>query len=125
MSLKQNDTYEEKQLEKVIDIYSEEKDLAPIVITTGGRLISVLPKNGISFTTEELQSIVGGYIERVEFPNGTELWVNEGGKIRGLTLNKIATALWRRIYQFDFGEDAATDFIVGDCLICKPKYTQE
>ena len=65
----------------------------------------VTPINGKHFTLEELQEMVGGYIELVHVPNkpSMRLVVNEEGLIRGLPLNHMATGI--------FGSE-----IVGDAL---------
>lgn len=41
---------------------------------------------------EDMQSIVGGYIDRVSLPLGIDLWVNDEGAINGEELNLII--LW-------------------------------
>lgn len=43
-------------------------------------------------TLEEMQAVVGGYIERVSFKGG-EMWVNEDGLGLGLPVNVKATEL--------------------------------
>ena len=68
------------------------------------------PKNGTDFTLEELRAFVGGYIELLYPPSqvGAALVVNEEGRLRGLPLNKVASAAYGH------------DFIVGDALLCHP-----
>lgn len=39
------------------------------------------PANGSDFTLEEMQAIVGGYIELVELDGSTTMVVNEEGKL--------------------------------------------
>ena len=65
----------------------------------------VTPANGENFTLEELQEMVGGYIELVRVPNkpSMRLVVNEDGRMKGLPLNHMATGI--------FGSE-----IVGDAL---------
>ena len=56
---------------------------------------------------EEMQKIVGGYIERVTVKGG-EMWANEEGLLQGLPLNLQASRI-------------ANNFIVGDVLLCTRK----
>jgi hypothetical protein len=66
------------------------------------------PKHGVTFTLEELQTAVGGYIEAIRMPPMfwlTDLWrgpkeqvwlvMNEDGKRLGLPENPIGTELLR------------------------------
>lgn len=69
------------------------------------------PKNGTDFCLEELQKFVGGHIEVVYFDDYLMI-INEEGKLNQLPVNFMASTL----YQSYYGE---TDYIVGDCLICK------
>lgn len=78
---------------------------------TNGESKQISPKNGTDFQLEELQEIVGEYIDVIGL--GDEIMVfNDEGKLIGLPLNKEATVLFHRHYDTD-------DFIVGDVLICK------
>lgn len=75
----------------------------------------VHPKNGSKFVLEELQKIVGGYIEIVLLhvkPEGQKVYMilNEEGKLHSLPLNAIATS----IYQQSRGDN---DTIVGNVVI--------
>ena len=63
---------------------------------------------------EELQSAVGGFIERTDVRKpgceGLDIWLNEEGKMNHLPVNVLATwlsDLWR------YG-----DFVVGDVIVC-------
>lgn len=69
------------------------------------------PSNTTDFRLEELQRFVGGHIEVVYFDDFIMV-INEDGKLNQLPVNFMASA----IYQKYYGE---TDYIVGDCLICK------
>lgn len=81
------------------------------IIFTDGREKEVFPKNGTDFQLEEMQGIVGGYIEVLTL-NGAELMiVNEEGKLDGLAENDAATRIVRA--------NGYDDFIVGNVLICK------
>jgi len=82
------------------------------IIKSNGETIDVNPNNGNDFKLEELQTIVGGYIEIVWLPNNEIMVVNEDGKLMELPINQEAT----KIYQNAFGYN---DVIVGDVLLCK------
>jgi hypothetical protein len=58
-------------------------------------------------TLEQLQDIVGGYIQAVYLGYGRYLVVNEEGKLMGLPVNLAATALV-----------SGVDVIVGHAVIC-------
>jgi Domain of unknown function (DUF3846) len=76
-----------------------------------GTLLHVLPANGTAFTLEELQTIVGGYIEAFYLRDGTVMMLNEDGKRLGLPLNLVAT---QRAHRNGLPAD---DCIVGDVVI--------
>lgn len=80
------------------------------VITTIGEVTEVKPKNGTDFSLEELQKVVGGYIEVVGTVDPSRIMVlNEEGKLKRLSVNQKATALYPNL----------ADIIVGDVLVCK------
>ena len=81
------------------------------IIYCDGTSKHVEPKNGKDFSLEELQSIVGGYIEIHLLNNNLIMVINEEGKLCDLEYNAVATNEYRRVY-------ATTDWIVGDVLIC-------
>ena len=61
---------------------------------------------GETWTLDELQELVGGYIELLGVPSKDRvLVVNEDGRLKGLPFNKNATDLYQR------------DTIVGDAVI--------
>lgn len=78
----------------------------------------VTPANGTNFSLEELQAIVGGYIELVQLPQDMEMYCNEEGKLKGLPYNSVATALTRKVL-------AASDEIVGDVIVGSYKLFRE
>ena len=43
---------------------------------------------------EEAQKLVGGYVELIKLPDGSQLFVDEDGRSKGLDLNPLATALY-------------------------------
>lgn len=69
-------------------------------------------------TLEQLQEWVGGPIERVNLdfwpseggPAPCITYVNEEGKLRGLSVNHLATALWRIQVR-------TTDWLVGPVVV--------
>jgi len=68
-------------------------------------------------TLEELQEIVGGYIELVPlFENfgdkGCVAFCNEEGKLNGLPINRVATLAWAT-----GGGHMVSDVLVGDVVI--------
>ena len=58
---------------------------------------------------ENLQGAVGGLIQAVDLTPELTMWCNDEGKMMGLPVNPVATALWTRY----FGE---TDVIVGNVV---------
>lgn len=78
-----------------------------LIMYADGRHEETLPKNGTDYTLEELQEIVGGYIEIVPFGMNL-LVVNEEGKLLGLPVNVGATSMM-----------SGRDTIVGNALYCR------
>ncbi len=58
---------------------------------------------------ENLQAAVGGLIQAIDLAPELTMWCNDEGKLMGLPVNPVATALWTRY----FGE---TDVIVGNVV---------
>lgn len=84
------------------------------IIKTDGQIVPVEPKNGTDFQLDELQQIVGGYVQLFPLANeaGEVMVMNEDGKIEELPTNPKATELAaKRLFQ--------GDYIVGDVLVCK------
>lgn len=81
------------------------------IYRANGDVEIVEPKNGRDFQLEELQGIVGGYIECLNLSVGRLLICNEEGKLKGLDFNERATDLVRK--------NGYNDYIVGDVLLCK------
>ena len=80
------------------------------VLMTDGIVLKAEPKNGTDFSLEELQQIVGGYIEVLYLSKSQIMVVNDEGKLLGLGLNHNAT-LAAQMAGID-------DIIVGDVLVC-------
>nr|ART39127.1 H353 [uncultured bacterium] len=69
------------------------------------------PRNGKKFALDELQQLVGGYIEMVRIPGdvGRRIFiVDEEGRLKGLKPNVRASHL-------------AGQLLVGNALLCSPK----
>ena len=82
------------------------------IYKTDGDVCDIEPNNGTDFQLEELQKIVGGFIEIADLRNGQIMIINEEGKIMSLPYNERATELYRK-------KVCKGDFIAGDVLICK------
>lgn len=83
-----------------------------LIIKANGEFEKTAPKNGVTFSLEELKEIVGGQIEVDYLPNLGYIVVHEEGKLIGLPLNKTATAIYQVTTQ-------TSDYVVGDVLICR------
>lgn len=88
-----------------------------IIIKADDTRIAVEPKNGKDFSLEEMQEMVGGYIEICETHDPEFILViNEDGKMQGLPINAGATGMYK--YAFT-KQGQLVDVIVGDVLYCK------
>ena len=68
-------------------------------------------------TLEELQGIVGGYIQVVEINNGkTHIIMDEEGKLKNKSINEEATKIWE-----DWYGSPLPDVIVGDAVVLTKK----
>jgi hypothetical protein len=76
-----------------------------------GTIIDVVPENGTDFQLDELQKIVGGYIEIVGLLDNEIMVINEEGKLADLPVNENATEIYNEV-------DGFYDYIVGDVLVC-------
>ena len=74
-----------------------------------GTVETVEPVNKTDFTLEELQKIVGGYIEVVPVFGNKLIVVDEDGRMKNYKHNKTASLL---VYGQVIGD------IVGDMLLC-------
>lgn len=59
---------------------------------------------------EQMQSLVGGYIEMVTFSDGSLMVCNETGKLDGLPRNNVATEIFRMKLR------GTEDWIAGDAI---------
>lgn len=91
-----------------------------IILHPDGRQEPVEPKNGSDFQLEELQAIVGGYIEIVPAKQrGLILVIDEEGKLKNKKFNMKATLAAGFLIKGLFA-----DIIVGTALLCKNKEVQ-
>jgi hypothetical protein len=82
----------------------------PKLYKTIGTIEDVFPKNKEYFSLKELQSNVGGYIERIHGSNSENIiLVNEEARIKKLPFNELAS--------IQLGTD-----LFGDVLECEDKY---
>lgn len=82
-----------------------------IYINVSGFELDVFPDNGEKFTLEELQKLVGGYVERIAMPDGQAMYVNDEGKLNDLPYNTKATM---KLKTHGLIQD---DYIVGDAVV--------
>ena len=81
------------------------------IIYTDKKAEDYTPKNGTTFELEEMQKIVGGYIEVIRLNDGRIIIVNEEGLLQGLPVNIEATNILRR-------DHSTTQYIVGTAIVC-------
>jgi hypothetical protein len=75
---------------------------------TDGTMEVLQPWNGVNWSLEELQTIVGGYIELGGTVDGRFMVLDEEGKLKGKPLNVAAT----RLYKY-----GRHDPVVGEVLV--------
>lgn len=85
--------------------------MATLYWTTGFQE-EVKPPNGTAFTLEEMQTLVGGFIEIVPTIGHGLMVIDEEGKLKGKALNHVATT------HYLYGSH---DPVVGVALIGTPK----
>lgn len=84
------------------------------IYTDYGFQKTVVPKNGETFSLEEVQAIVGGYVEVVRLDDKTIMCVNEDGKfMQSCFLNREATEL-----AHSYKAIKVDDYICGCALVC-------
>ena len=100
----------EQPQEPQTDEQPTETKSAKIIYTDKGAE-DYTPKNGTTFELEEMQKIVGGYIEIVRLNDGRIIIVNEDGLSLNLPVNIEATNILRR-------DHSTTEYIVGTAIVC-------
>lgn len=81
------------------------------IIYTDKEAEDYTPKNGKTFELDELQGIVGGWIEIVRLKDGRIIVIDEDGKSKNKAVNIPATNILRR-------DHFTTDYIVGTAIVC-------
>lgn len=81
------------------------------IIYTDKEAEDYTPKNGKTFELDEMQGIVGGYIEIINLKDGRMMIVDEEGKLNNKAVNIPATNILRRDHY-------TTDYIVGTAIVC-------
>ena len=82
------------------------------LLRTDGSAENLTPPNGVHWSLEELQTLVGGYIEVAHTTDGKYLIVDEEGKLKRKPLNVAAT----RLYQH-----GRRDPIAGDAVLIETR----
>ena len=75
-----------------------------------GTILEVVPSNGSDFQLDELQAMVGGYIEIVSAGKGKIMVIDNEGKLKGKPVNDAATMIFMQAGYYDI--------IAGDALVC-------
>ena len=84
------------------------------LVKENGDKIEIAPANRKMFELEEVQKLVGGYIEIVHLGKGDVMILDEEGKLKNKGINTVGTTIahmWQAINQ--------NHCIVGDVVICK------
>ncbi len=85
-----------------------------VYIKATGETMMVSPRDGRGFDLEEMQHLVGGYIEVIPLPGEQAMVVNEHGKLHGQPLNEEATSIAQLTASIHW-----SDYIVGDVVVCQ------
>ena len=93
--------------------------MAYFIEATAPAPVPVTPANGKTFTLQELQGYVGGYIEALYLATGAIMWLNEDGKRLSLPYNPIADRIAAEHSRMPW-----SDYIVGNVLIATRAETQ-
>ncbi len=83
------------------------------IYKANGEVVTLEPKNGKTFSLEELQQAVEGFIQIVYLNPNFVMIMDEEGKLNGKEVNERATEValsYRAIFD--------GNFIVGDALVC-------
>jgi hypothetical protein len=78
------------------------------LLRTDGSVEVLAPPNGVHWSLEELQTLVGGCIEVAHTTDGKYLVIDDEGKRKRKPLNVAATRLYRH---------GRRDVIVGDAVL--------
>lgn len=86
------------------------------ILKTDGSKHVITPQVGTKFNLEELQELVGGYIEVINLDDAHVMVVNENGKYEHLEVNDNATVLAHAMNAI-----MKDDYIVGNAVIIENK----
>ena len=100
----------QQEEQEVIDEQPTETKSAKIIYTDK-EAEDYTPKNGKTFELDEMQGIVGGYIEIINLKEGRMMIVDEEGKLNNKEVNIPATNILRRDHY-------TADYIVGTAIVC-------
>jgi hypothetical protein len=87
----------------------------PKILKADGSREAIGAPKSKGFKLNEIQKIVGGYVELVMLSPRTIMLVNEEGKLMNLPVNKVATRIFRRMRR-------SADTIHGDVLVCATEH---
>ena len=86
--------------------------MATTLYRTDGRMEKLLP-SGAYWSLEELQTLVGGYIEITRTTDGKFMVIDEEGKLKRKELNIFAT----RLYVYGRHDPIVGDAVVVDTML--------
>lgn len=84
------------------------------LVKENGDKVEISPANGKMFELEEVQKLVGGYIEIIRLGKGDLMIIDEEGKLKDKQINSVATMVAYKRHAIH-----PCDCIVGDVVICK------
>jgi Domain of unknown function (DUF3846) len=61
------------------------------LITLSGKVEAITPRNGATFSADEIHELVGGYLECIRLRDERIIWFDEEGKLEGKPPNMVAT----------------------------------
>ena len=102
---------EDAEAEEIKDDEQATETKSAKIIYTDKETEDYTPKNGKTFELDEMQGIVGGYIEIINLKDGRMMIVDEEGKLNNKAVNILATNILRR-------DHCTTDYIVGTAIVC-------
>tara|TARA_R110002074_G_scaffold227765_4_gene399350 strand:- start:403 stop:687 length:285 start_codon:yes stop_codon:yes gene_type:complete len=86
-----------------------------------GGYSKTIHKEEDKLTLDQLQKLVGGYIELIDLPESNkQMIINEEGKLMGLSINSTATKIFHENYPH-----LQHDTICGDAIILSGKARME
>ncbi len=80
------------------------------LITPSGKVEAITPRNGATFSADEMHELVDGYLECLRLRDGRIMWFDEEGKLKRKPPNMVATFIALDVLQ-------RGDVIVGNAVI--------